>query len=83
MREREKCFEYPPRLLIKCEQIDDSKPLSSSFVISKRSKNKEIPIAQFSLVNQVSGNYIHSYIHSWLVISNYNSSSAAVTGVFP
>ena len=60
IREREKCYEYPPRLQIHCKQIDFSKSLSSSFVVSKRNRDKEISITQFSLVKQVSGNYIHT-----------------------
>ena len=55
IREREKSFEYPPRLQIRCEQIDDTKPLYSSFEESKRSKNREMPIAKFSLIKKVSG----------------------------
>ena len=49
IKEREERFEYPPRLQMKCKQIDPSKPLYSSFKVFKRSKNKEIPIAQFLL----------------------------------
>ena len=55
IKEREESFEYPPRLQIKCEQIDDTKPLIFSFEVSKRSKNMKIPIAKFSLVKKVSG----------------------------
>ena len=49
IRERQERFEYPPRLQIKCKQIDPSKPLYSSFIVSKRSKNKEVTIAQYLL----------------------------------
>ena len=38
--------------------MDASKPLCSSFKISKRSKDEEIPIAQFPLVKKVTGIYI-------------------------
>ena len=55
IKERERNFEYPPRLKINCEQMDASKPLCSSFKISKRSKDEEIPIAQFPLVKKVTG----------------------------
>ena len=57
IREREEQFEYPPRLQIDCQQIDPSKPLSSSFKISKRSKNNEVPIAKILLRKQVAGTY--------------------------
>ena len=62
IREREESFEYPPRLQIKCEQIDNSKSLYSSFKISKRSKDKEKPIAQFPLVKKVAGNHTYDYV---------------------
>ena len=55
IREREECFEYPPRLQIRCEQIDDTKPLYSSFKVSKRSKDREMLIAKFPLIKKVSG----------------------------
>ena len=55
IKEREESLEYPPRLQIKCEQLDASKPLFSSFKVSKRSKNREIPIAQFPLIKKVTG----------------------------
>ena len=59
IKERERNFEYPPRLKINCEHMDTStKPLQSRFTISKRSKDKEIPIAQFPLVKKVTGMYI-------------------------
>ena len=57
IKEREDRFEYPPRLQIKCKQMDPSKPLYSSFKISKRSKNKETSIAQFSIDKIVPGSY--------------------------
>ena len=63
MKERERNFEYPPRLKINCQQIDASKSLCSSFMVSKRSNSEETPIAQFPLVKRlrVSGMYmIHS-----------------------
>ena len=60
IREREESFEYPPRLQIRCEQIDDTKPLYSSFKLSKRSKNREMPIAKFSLIKKVSGDNLRS-----------------------
>ena len=49
MKERQRNFEYPPRLKINCEQIDASKPLCSSFKVSKRGKGEETPIAEFPL----------------------------------
>ena len=55
IKEREESFEYPPRLQIKCEQIDDSKSLYSSFEVSKRNNNQDIPIATFSLIRKVAG----------------------------
>ena len=55
IKEREKSFEYPPRLQIKCEQIDYSKLLHFSFKVAKRTKNREIAIAQFSLCEKISG----------------------------
>ena len=58
IKEREERFEYPPRLQIKCKQIDPSKPLYSSFKVSKRSKNKEVPIAQFLLEKTLPGSYV-------------------------
>ena len=61
MKEREECLEYPPRLQIKCDQIDDAKSLYSGFEISQRSKNREIVIAEFSLIKKVSGNYLCIY----------------------
>ena len=65
IREREEQFEYPPRLQIDCQQIDPSKPLSSSFKISKRSKNNEAPIAKILLRKQVAGTYawLHVTMH--------------------
>ena len=56
IREREESLEYPPRLQIKCEQIDASQPLYCSFKISKKSNSIETPIAKFSLVKKVTGN---------------------------
>ena len=47
IRQRQERFEYPPRLQIKCKQINPSKPLYFSFKVSKRSKNKEVTIAQY------------------------------------
>ena len=57
IKEREESLEYPPRLQIKCEQIDATtcKSLFFSFKISKRSKDREIPIAQFPLIKKVAG----------------------------
>ena len=56
IREREESFDYPPRLKIECVQIDVSKSLFSSFVVSKRSKNMETtPIAQFLVIKKVLG----------------------------
>ena len=62
VKEREERFEYPPRLQIKCKQTDASKPLYSSFKVSKRSNNKEVPIAQFLLDKMVAGTVICTYI---------------------
>lgn len=62
IRERETNFDYPPRLQIQCEQIDTSKPLYSSFEVSKRHKN--MVVAVFPLVKKVTG----TYVHTWLVI---------------
>ena len=62
IKEREESFEYPPRLQITCEQIDNSKSLYSSFKVSKRSKDKEKPIAQFPLVKKVAGNHTHDCV---------------------
>ena len=74
IREREESFDYPPRLQIKCEQIDASKPLYSSFEVFKSTKSKEVLIARFSLVKKVTGTYIHACIiftlRSKLVIHN-------------
>ena len=55
IRDREALFEYPPRLQIKCKQIGTTKPLFFTFTISKKSKKKEIHIAQFSLDYTVPG----------------------------
>ena len=55
MKERENDFQYPPRLIINCKQMDASKPLCSSFKVSKRSKDEEIPIAEFPLFKKVTG----------------------------
>ena len=55
IREREQCFEYPPRLQIKCKQIKPDKPLYSGFKVNKRNKKMEVPIAQFSLIKEVVG----------------------------
>ena len=57
IREQEEQFEYPPRLQIDCQQIDPSKPLNSSFKISRRSKNNEAPIAKFLLRKKMAGTY--------------------------
>ena len=54
IRKREESFDYPPRLQIECEQIDDSKPLYSSFTISK--KHSKVNVAEFSLIKKVAGN---------------------------
>ena len=53
MREREETSEYPPRLRIECVHIDSSKPLYSSFEVSKKHNN--VVIGKFSLVKQVTG----------------------------
>ena len=60
MREREETFHYPPRLRIECVHIDSSRPLYSSFMVSKKHNN--IVIGEFSLVKQVTltGMYIVS-----------------------
>ena len=65
IKEREESCDYPPRLQIKCKQINISKSLYSSFVISKKSKNMDtsMPIAQFSLEKEVKGSYVASYGH--------------------
>ena len=63
IREREERFEYPPRLQIKCKQVDASKPLYSSFKISKRSKNEETPIAEFILDKTVAGMYMYVCVY--------------------
>ena len=52
-REREKSFDYPPRLRIECIPTGTSKPLYSSFKVSK--KHSEIVIGEFSLTKQVAG----------------------------
>lgn len=49
IKDREALFEYPPRLQIRCKQVDTTKPLYFTFTISKRSKKKEVHVAQFSL----------------------------------
>ena len=52
IKEHEKKFEYPPRLQIECTQLDGSKPLHSSFVVSKKKKSmesREEHIAQFPI----------------------------------
>ena len=68
IREREQSFEYPPRLQIKCEQIDYSKSLYSSFEISKRSEDMEKPIdiVTFPLIKKAAGNHLHNYIASYV-----------------
>ena len=69
MKEREKSFEYPPRLQIRCKQIDVSTPLYFSFKISKRStKNMDNSkeIAQFSLDKEVAGTGVFSILIFWL-----------------
>ena len=54
IKEREESCEYPPRLLIECQQIDPSKPLYSNFTVAKRNKSmEEKVIAQFPLVKKV------------------------------
>ena len=53
MRRREKTFQYPPRLRIECVHIDSSKPLCSSFTVSKI--HNHVVIGEFSLVKQVTG----------------------------
>ena len=55
IKEREALFEYPPRLQIRCKQVDTTKPLYFTFTISKRRKKKEIHVAQFSLDYVVPG----------------------------
>ena len=55
IKEREESFEYPPRLQIKCEQINPLKSLDSNFKIFKTTKNNEVPIATFPLVKKVTG----------------------------
>ena len=59
MREREETFDYPPRLRIECVHIDSSKPLCSSFTVSKKHNN--VAIGEFLLVKQVTGTYVHNY----------------------
>ena len=64
--EREERFEYPPRLQIKCKQMDACKPLFSSFEISKRNKKlneKIIPIAEFIVNKAVAGICICTYVY--------------------
>ena len=67
IREREELCEYPPRLQIKCKPIDATKPLYFAFMISKRSKSKEIAIAQFLLDNIAQGTNTINY-KSFVVI---------------
>ena len=55
MKEREESLEYPPRLQIKCEQIDPLKSLNSNFKVFKTTKSNEVPIAMFPLVKIVTG----------------------------
>ena len=55
IKTREASFDYPPRLQIQCEQIDVSKPLYSSFQVSKKYKN--MVIAEFPLVKKVTGSF--------------------------
>ena len=47
IKEREESYDYPPRLQIRCYQIDASKALLFSFTISKRTMNSQTNIAQF------------------------------------
>ena len=65
MREREETFDYPPRLRIECVHIDSSKPLYSSFKVSKKHNN--IMIGEFSLVKQVTG----MYVTKWYKMSEF------------
>ena len=59
IKERKLTFDYPPRFQIQCEQIDASKSLFSSFVLSKRNRNKEEEeIAEFSLIKKVTGTIV-------------------------
>lgn len=62
MEEREKICEYPPRFQIKYEQTADSlEPLYFSFVVSKKTENKETKnkevkqVGQFSFVKKPTG----------------------------
>ena len=73
MKEREKSFEYPPRLQIKCKQIEVSKPLYFSFKISKRSRNMDNSkeIAQFSLHKEVAGTGVFFNINIWAANAVY------------
>ena len=63
IKEREESCDYPPRLQIKCKQINVSKSLYSSFMISKKSKNMDpdtsVPIVQFSLDKEITGSSMY------------------------
>ena len=63
IREREELCEYPPRLQIKCKPFDAAKSLYFSFTVSKRSKNRDIPIAQFLLDKILAGMYLLSALN--------------------
>ena len=53
IKEREACYEYPPRFQFICKQmISTTKPLLFTFTVSKRSKDKEIPVMM------VAGTYV-------------------------
>ena len=54
IKEKERSFEYPPRLQIQCQKIDVTKPLYSGFEISKRGHNN-VTVAKFSLDKTVAG----------------------------
>ena len=54
--EREENYEYPPRLRIECKQMDISKALHSTFVVYKKSKDKEDEcIARFTINKGITG----------------------------
>ena len=55
LKEREESFDYPPRLQIKCEQINPLKSLYSNFKVFKTTKKNKVPIATFPLVKKVTG----------------------------
>ena len=56
MKQREENYEYPPRLQLDCTQLDNSKSLLSSFVVSKKfTAMEEKEVAQFKLNKKVAG----------------------------